>query len=155
MTDTITDDANEAVESVPRIYVLPATQGFFVVEDSAAELPDQAIVITDEQRIELLAAQAAGKLLDWSGAGPVAVDRPAVSLVPQSVTKRQGCLALLAIGKLDDIEAAVAAAPRAVQVTWQTMQTFERQNGLIEAMGPGVGLTPADIDQLFITAAGL
>lgn len=75
--------------------------------------------------------------------------------VPQVVTRRQALLALLAAGKLDQIEALIAEAPRAVQIAWEAAGTFERASPLIEEMGPQVGLTPEAVDLLFIEAAKL
>lgn len=75
--------------------------------------------------------------------------------VPQAVTRRQALLALLAAGKLDQIESLIAEAPRAVQIAWEAAGTFERASPLIEEMGPQVGLTPEAVDLLFIEAAKL
>lgn len=77
------------------------------------------------------------------------------NIVPQVVTRRQALLALLAADKLDAVELQMSAAPRAVQIAWEAAGTFERASPLIEAMGPAVGLSPADIDALFIAAASL
>lgn len=80
---------------------------------------------------------------------------PAAPVVPQSVTRRQALLALLAAGKLDVANQVMQTAPRAVQITWETAQNFERYNHLIDALAPQLGLTGADIDNLFIEAAKL
>lgn len=75
--------------------------------------------------------------------------------IPQVVTRRQAMLALLAAGKLDAVDLAIQNAPRVVQITWSTAAEFERTNPLIEALAPALGLTPNDIDNLFIEAAKL
>lgn len=75
--------------------------------------------------------------------------------VPQVVTRRQGLLALLAAGKLDAVDLAIKNAPRAVQIAWEAAGTFERDNPLIEALAPTLGLSPVDIDNLFTEAAKL
>jgi len=75
--------------------------------------------------------------------------------VPQVVTRRQALLALLAAGKLDQIDLLIQNAPRAVQIAWEAAGTFERNNPLIETMAPQLGLTEADVDGLFIEAAQL
>ena len=79
----------------------------------------------------------------------------APNTVPQVVTRRQALLALLAAGKLDQIDLLIQNAPRAVQIAWEAAGTFERDNPLIEALAPQVGLTEADIDNLFIEAAAM
>ena len=75
--------------------------------------------------------------------------------VPQVVTRRQALLALLAAGKLDAVDLTIKNAPRAVQIAWEAAGTFERTNPLIEALAPTLGLSPVDIDNLFIEAAKL
>lgn len=88
----------------------------------------------------------------WQEQPPSAVD---LNVVPQSVTRRQAMLALLAVGKLDQIELLIQGAPRAVQIEWEAAGTFERSNPLIEALAPQVGLTDVDVDNLFAAAAQL
>lgn len=75
--------------------------------------------------------------------------------VPQVVTRRQALLALLAAGKLDQIESLIQGAPRAVQIAWEAAGTFERTNPLIESLAPEVGLAEPDLDALFVQAAQL
>lgn len=77
------------------------------------------------------------------------------NIVPQVVTRRQALLALLAAGKLDAVGLLIQNAPRAVQIAWEAAGTFERANPLIEALAPTLGLSPVDIDNLFIEAAKL
>lgn len=88
----------------------------------------------------------------WQAELPAA---PTSRVVSRIVTRRQAMLALLAAGKLDAVEAVISQAPRAVQITWEAAQDFERTNPLIEALAPQLGLAPADIDNLFIEAAKL
>lgn len=83
---------------------------------------------------------------------PSATDR---NVVPQAVTRRQALLALLAAGKLDQVEAAVAGSPRDVQIAWAASGTFERGNPLIEELAAQISLTPEQVDNLFIEAAKL
>lgn len=80
---------------------------------------------------------------------------PPVRLVPKAVTKRQGFLALLSAGLLDQVELVISSAPRAVQVTWATMQDFERDNPLISSLGSQLGLDDKAIDDLFVEASKL
>ena len=103
-----------------------------------------------------------GKFAHWSGAWvledipqPEAPVLPEIPRVPQVVTRRQALLALLAAGKLDAVDLTIKNAPRAVQIAWEAAGTFERTNPLIEALAPTLGLSPVDIDNLFIEAAKL
>ena len=78
-----------------------------------------------------------------------------LNIVPQVVTRRQALLALLAAGKLDQIELLIQSAPRAVRIAWEAAGTFERDNPLIATLAPQLGLTDQDVDNLFIEAAKL
>lgn len=79
----------------------------------------------------------------------------AVPALPSVVSRRQALLALLAADKLDAVEAHMAEAPRAVRIAWESSATFERDNPLIAALAPQVGLSDVDIDNLFTLAATL
>jgi hypothetical protein len=70
-------------------------------------------------------------------------------------SRMQARLALYAAGLLDEVEAAVAAAPMAVQIAWADAVTFQRSSPTIEALRGAVGLTPSQVDDLFRTAATL
>ena len=75
--------------------------------------------------------------------------------VPQVVSARQAKLALLAVGLLDDADAAAVAAGRAVEIEWEYATEIRRENALIAALGAGIGLSEVDIDALFVAAAKL
>lgn len=80
--------------------------------------------------------------------------------VPQSATMRQARLALLSIGKLDDVEAAIAAIPdatekRAAQIEWEFATTVERSSPLLASLATAIGLTQTDLDDLFTQAVTL
>ena len=78
--------------------------------------------------------------------------------VPQSVTMRQARLALLGIGLLDDVGAAIAAIPdpaqrKAAEIEWEYATVIERNSSLVTSLAAGLGLTAADIDALFEAAS--
>ena len=75
--------------------------------------------------------------------------------VPQSVTMRQARLALLGAGLLDDVEVAITAAGPAAKIEWDYATEVQRSSGLVPAMATALGMTPAQIDALFVTASGL
>lgn len=79
--------------------------------------------------------------------------------VPPSVTMRQARLALLGIGLLDDVEAAIAALPspqkEAATIQWEYSQEVQRSNGLVASLAPALGMTESQIDALFFAAAQL
>lgn len=79
--------------------------------------------------------------------------------VPQSVTMRQARLALHAAGLLAGVDAAIASmqepAKTAAAIEWEYASAVERNAGLVPAMAAALGMSEADIDDLFITAATL
>ena len=101
--------------------------------------------------------------LDGSGWVVLAARPPVptpVVRVPATVTMRQARLALLGAGLLDDADAAIASIPdettrRAAQIEWEFSNEVQRNNGVVAALGPLLGLTDAQIDDLFLTAAQL
>jgi hypothetical protein len=85
---------------------------------------------------------------------------PPPPVVPQSVTMRQARLALLGADLLDNIDAAIAAIPdeaqrRAAQIEWEYANTVERNSTFVQQMAAGLGMTPEQMDQLFIAAAAI
>lgn len=75
--------------------------------------------------------------------------------IPAVVTPRQAKLALYGAGLLETVEAAIAAADKATQITWNEAIEFRRDDPLINGLGKQLGLTDAQIDQLFVTASKL
>lgn len=80
-------------------------------------------------------------------------------VVPQSVTMRQARLALLGAGKLAMVDAAIDSMPEpnksAARIEWEYSNEVQRHNGFVEALGPALGMTSAQIDALFVAAAKL
>ena len=78
---------------------------------------------------------------------------------PQVVTMRQARLALLGVGKLDNVAAAIASLPspqkEAAQIEWEYSSEVQRHNGFVAQIGPVLGMNEEALDQLFTTAAGL
>lgn len=77
----------------------------------------------------------------------------AMHQVPQVVSRAQFILALLQIGLLDEVEAAIALADRATQINYQERLEFERGFPLIATMAAVLGKTAAEVDALFMLAA--
>ncbi len=76
-------------------------------------------------------------------------------IVPQVVSRAQFILALLQIGLLDEVEAAIALADRAAQINYTERLEFERGFPLIATMAAVLGKTDAEVDALFVLAATL
>lgn len=77
-----------------------------------------------------------------------------VVAVPDSITARQARLVLLNKGFLDEVETLVASN-RAWQIEWEYASEIERNNALISEMQSQIGLTDAQVDNLFIEAVKL
>lgn len=98
------------------------------------------------------ASVAPGHLWDGEAFAP---SPPAAPPPVQAVTMRQARLALLATGKLDDVEAAIAAAPRAVRIEWEYATQIERASPIVAAIAAELDLDEAALDALFAAAAQL
>ena len=79
--------------------------------------------------------------------------------VPESVTMRQARLALHAAGLLSSVDTAIASmqepAKTAALIEWEYASAVDRNAGLVPAMAAALGMSEADIDDLFIAAASL
>lgn len=84
---------------------------------------------------------------------------PPAPPVPEIITPRQAKLALLGAGLLSQAEAAIASLPaeqKAVaQIEWEYAHEFRRDWPLLTALAAGMGLTEAQVDELFIIGATL
>jgi len=81
----------------------------------------------------------------------------APSSIPQSVTMRQARQAMLYAGILAQVEALIEAMPgeegESARIDWNHARDVKRDWPLIGALGPQMGLTEQQIDDLFIYAA--
>jgi hypothetical protein len=79
--------------------------------------------------------------------------------VPPEVTMRQARLALLNAGLLSAVETAIDALPEpprtAARIEWDHSNTVQRNNAFVLQLGGLLGLTPQQLDSLFIAAAQL
>lgn len=107
------------------------------------------IILTDEAYVTYLATHQA-EYDAWATANPV---------VPQMVTPRQIRLALLTAGRLASVTALFDSLPEPlktqVQITWDYSNEFQRTNPLLIQLGPAMGFSEAELDQLFILANSL
>lgn len=122
-------------------------------------------VITNTLDVDSLDAIPGLIAADTGGIGDSVVDgvivpAPAPPVpVPQSVTMRQARLALHAAGLLSSVDAAIASMQEptktAAAIEWEYASAVERNAGLVPAMAAALGMSEADIDDLFIAAAAL
>ena len=105
----------------------------------------------------------AGVAIGWRYAGgifsPPPTPEPDPEPVPHSCTRRQGRLALLAEGLLDDVEAAIAAITdpmerRAAEIEYEA-ETWELDSRFVQQMWAQLGGTPEQLVDLFRMAVTL
>lgn len=86
---------------------------------------------------------------------PDAPVTPQPPQIPQVVSRFQAFAALDDAGLLNTVEALMSnpATPSRAKLAWATAQEFERVSPTIAALAGQIGLTAAQIDQLFIDAA--
>lgn len=113
------------------------------MEENAAQYSGATVqTMDDETFVAAMAAQSAS-----------------IAGTPTSVTMRQARLALLQTGKLAQVNTAVAAMPGAAgdaaRIEWEFSSTVERHRPLVESLGVALGMTDAQLDDLFTLAATL
>jgi hypothetical protein len=75
--------------------------------------------------------------------------------VPQRITALQARRALLAADMLDQVEAAIARQPRAIQIAWEYATEIHRDDPMLVATAQAVGVDAAALDDLFRAASKL
>ena len=80
---------------------------------------------------------------------------PDPNAVPEKVTPYQARIALLQAGYLASVEAMMADpnTPTAAKIAWEYATIWERQSAFIATLGPALGLTEGQIDDLFRAAS--
>lgn len=80
-------------------------------------------------------------------------------VIPTVVSKAQAKLALLDKGLLDDVEAALAAMDgvegQRARIEWNDRTEFHRSHEFIGLLAAAIGLSDANVDELFAHAASL
>lgn len=94
-----------------------------------------------------------------NGAWEVVIAAPEPTPVPQVVTMRQARLALLNAGHLTQVSSIIAAmtgaAGEAARIEWEFSGSVERHRPLALSLATSLGLTDAQLDDLFRQAAAL
>lgn len=87
----------------------------------------------------------------------VPVDLVITTQVPQKVTMRQARLALHNAGKLVDVEVAINAllepSRTSARIEWDFSSEVHRDKEFVVMMGAALGLSNAQLDDLFVQAA--
>ena len=112
---------------------------------------------------EVPPALAEGQHAQWNGSTWLVLDQipevPILVEVPSQVTMRQARLALLQQGLLSKVAPAIATLDsenrERAEIEWEFSSEVYRDRPLVAMLGPKLGMTAAELDQLFIIAAGL
>lgn len=102
----------------------------------------------------LISAETGGRIGDlWDGRN---FAESTSAQVPSAVSMRQARLALLGDGLLDSVNAAIAAMPGpdgdASRIEWEYAQDVRRDSPLVLSLSGALGMTAAQIDDLFVLA---
>lgn len=89
----------------------------------------------------------------WLYDGNEFIAPPAPLVIVPTLTMRQARLALLDVGLLDEVEAAITTPEN--RIWWDYSTTVERHHPLVDAVLAALGKSPEEIDEMFIGAAQL
>lgn len=120
--------------------------------DTIRRLSDDAFIPTDEGNRDYI------EYLDWLAEGntpePAPIPEP---VIPQVVSRFQARAALHLADLLDPVESLMSdpQTDTLARLAWTDAQEFRRDSPTLVAMAAALSLTDEQLDQLFITAAGL
>ena len=127
--------------------------------EDAKAASEQAKEAADKAKAAADAAVAASEAAKQAAEAQAAADKAAYDLlhpgVLTTVTMRQARLALLGAGLLDTVNAGMAGMSQAAQIEWEFASEVQRSNPLIGAMGAALGMTDAQLDDLFTLGSTL
>lgn len=120
----------------------------YQVIDQATGHKENVILVDPEHLPEL-----PGKTVEPDDGTPIYA---APAPVPAMVTNFQARAALIAAGLFDQADAAVKASTNPLALpAWEYSSTISRSSPLLDALASGLGLTDAQIDDLFRQAAAI
>jgi hypothetical protein len=128
---------------------------FYPGEIDYTSIPDDAITVTLSD-FNAAMSRPAGSTFSFVDGVLVIVEAPtAAPYVPASVSPAQARLALHGAGLLAQVEAIVAGADVVTQIAWNSASTIERASPTVAALSAALGLTDAQLDDLFTAAAAI
>lgn len=111
-----------------------------------------AVLLTQEAGAVLASAKDTPDLWAAMNASAKPTAYAPAKPVPVSVTRFQARAALLQAGLLTQAQTAVSAADELTKLAWADAQEFLRTSPTVTKMGAAMGLTSAQLDQLFLVA---
>jgi len=129
-------------------------EGYVIRVADGTKINPAALLRTDNRRpLSGALAEYAAWLAD--GNVPDPPDPAEAPPVPPEVSAAQGRLALLQAGVLDALEAWIANQPRATQIEYAARGTWRRDWPLVATGSAAMGLSEAQVDDLFRLAETL
>lgn len=136
-----------------QMFYSASTNGFYAERINKVMPPDAVPVNEATYR------QFAGQQVAPGPDGQPTIPTQNTPAPPAVVTMRQARLALLSMGLLAAVDPVIAALPspqrEAAQIEWEFAATVERDSDLLTGVSQAIGLTAAQLDQLFTLAATL
>ena len=105
------------------------------------------------ERIEVNCQTGEQKIIQLTSEEISAIKSIVLPIIIPTLSMRQARLALLSVGLLDEVEAAITTPEN--RIWWDYSTTVERNHPLIDAVLIALGKSPEEIDQMFIEAAKL
>lgn len=126
--------------------------------DILSELLGKRVVMSDNKYVEFDTLKEVPSA-DIRTAESLKVEKEKELSIPKSITARQARLALLQIGKLAEVTAAISnlqsPIKEQVEIEWEYATDIFRNNGFIDALGSALGLDKNALDDLFIAAKSI
>lgn len=126
--------------------------------DVLSELLGKRVVMSDNKYIEFDTLKEVPSA-DIRTAETLKVEKERELSIPKSITARQARLALLQIGKLADVTAAIAnlqsPMKEQVEIEWEYATEIYRNNGFVDTLGSALRLNKVALDDLFIAAKNI
>lgn len=141
-------------------YYSKSTGWFYTSSVNGADIPDDAVEITDEEHAALLQGQAEGKRIVPDENGRPTLADPPPPGPPQVVTRAQGKAALIGAGLWSQVLAYVDSIADPTQkalaeVALNDTTEWRRESPFLNAAAAALGLTDQQLDDLFVTAAAI
>lgn len=117
------------------------------------------MIVIDEEQAAAWVNYHANEARDGVELAPAPESGNAAPAVPQQVTMRQARLALLQAGLLARVDPAIESLEsperETARIEWDYSSSVVRSRPLVVMLGAALDLDEQQLDQLFITAAGL
>jgi uncharacterized membrane protein YkvI len=105
------------------------------------------------ERIEVDCQTGKQKIIQLTSEEIAAIEAIVIPIIIPTLSMRQARLALLSVGLLDEVEAAITTPEN--RIWWEYSTIVERNHPLVDAVLIALGKSPEEIDQMFIGAAQL